>query len=74
MAHPFRRVRETQGKRARIGTSITIANLATLSSLIEDLKNDPNLCKSDRGIFCSWVPAGIAVRAEQDRNSLPALS
>lgn len=39
-------------------------DLARLNSSTEHLKYDPNLCKSERGIFCSWVPAGIAVRAE----------
>lgn len=38
--------------------------VAALNSFTEQLKRDPNLCKSQGEIFCSWVPAGIAVRAE----------
>ncbi len=39
-------------------------HLAPLNSFTQRVKSDPNLCRSDGEIFCSWVPAGIAVRAE----------
>ena len=39
-------------------------HLAPLNSFTQRVKNDPNLCRSNGEIFCSWVPAGIAVRAE----------
>ncbi len=39
-------------------------HLPVLNSFTQQLKSDPNLCKVEGEIFCSWVPAGIAVRAE----------
>ena len=35
-----------------------------LNRLTSQLKDNPDLCKSDGKVFCSWVPAGIAVRPE----------
>jgi hypothetical protein len=39
-------------------------SIGALNTLTERLKNDPNLCITDGEVFCSWVPAGVAVRAE----------
>lgn len=38
--------------------------LAVLNSFTQNLKTDPSLCKVEGEIFCSWVPAGVAVRPE----------
>jgi hypothetical protein len=35
-----------------------------LNSFTQTLKTDPNRCKTEGKIFCAWVPAGVAVRAE----------
>jgi hypothetical protein len=39
-------------------------HLASLNTLTAELKKDPAVCKLDGGVFCSWVPAGVAVRQE----------
>ena len=39
-------------------------NLNALNVFTTRLKSDPNVCRGDGEIFCSWVPAGIAVRPE----------
>jgi hypothetical protein len=39
-------------------------NVSAMNRLTQDLKMDPNLCKTEGQVFCSWVPAGVAVRAE----------
>jgi hypothetical protein len=38
--------------------------VSAMNSVTQDLKVDPNLCKTEGKFFCSWVPAGVAVRAE----------
>jgi hypothetical protein len=38
--------------------------LAVLNSFTQTLKSDPGLCNAKGEIFCSWVPAGVAVRPE----------
>lgn len=38
--------------------------LAVLDNFTQRLKTDPTVCKSEGAIFCSWVPAGVAVRPE----------
>ncbi|MGI9072716.1 MAG: hypothetical protein ACR2JB_15725 [Bryobacteraceae bacterium] len=38
--------------------------LATLNIFTAQLKRNPGVCKRDDETFCSWVPAGIAVRQE----------
>lgn len=35
-----------------------------LNAFTERLKLDPSVCRTDKAVFCSWVPAGIAVRPE----------
>ena len=40
-------------------------HLESLSALTERLKANPSVCKSSDDIFCSWVPAGVAVRPER---------
>jgi hypothetical protein len=43
--------------------AITAAkNLYALNTFTERLKNDPGMCRREGEIFCTWVPAGIAVR------------
>lgn len=39
-------------------------NRDRLNVYTERLKEDPDICKTSTAIFCSWVPAGIAVRRE----------
>lgn len=43
---------------------IASKELAPMNSLTQDLKTNPDLCRTERQVFCSWVPAGVAVRAE----------
>ena len=40
-----------------------------LQELTNRLKVDPSVCKTNGEIFCSWVPAGIAVRPEDPTTS-----
>lgn len=42
-------------------------NLDALNVFTSRLKGDPDFCKADSEVFCSWVPAGIAVRPEPSR-------
>lgn len=45
--------------------AITAAkNLQALNVFTERLKNDPTICKQAGGVFCAWVPTGMAVRTE----------
>jgi len=45
--------------------AITAAkNLDTLNVFTKQLKGKPEFCKGEGEIFCSWVPAGVAVRPE----------
>jgi hypothetical protein len=39
--------------------------LIALNAFTTRLKADPGVCKTTDEIFCSWVPAGIAVRPEK---------
>ena len=39
--------------------------LEALNIFTNRLKGSPNICNVNAEIFCSWVPAGIAVRPEQ---------
>ena len=40
--------------------------METLEALTRQVKADPaNGCKSSGRAYCSWVPEGIAVRAER---------
>jgi hypothetical protein len=36
----------------------------TLDSITSEVKTDPGNCKTQSGVYCSWVPAGISVRPE----------
>lgn len=38
--------------------------LETLNIFTAQLKTDPGVCKRENDVFCSWVPAGVAVRQE----------
>jgi hypothetical protein len=39
-------------------------NLEALNAFVSRLKRDPEACKPEGEVFCSWVPEGIAVRPE----------
>lgn len=39
-------------------------NLEALNELTRHLKANPEVCKHNDLVFCSWVPAGVAVRPE----------
>ncbi len=39
-------------------------NLEALDVFTSQLKSDPEVCKNEDEVSCSWVPAGIAVRPE----------
>ena len=39
-------------------------SLEALNGFTNRLKGSPDVCKLDGEVFCSWVPAGIAVRPE----------
>jgi hypothetical protein len=43
---------------------VAARRLDALNAFTNRLKDDPSVCHSDAQIFCSWVPAGIAVRTE----------
>jgi hypothetical protein len=47
---------------------IASKHLEVLNSFTARLKKDPGVCKSDSEVFCSWVPAGVAVRQEPTVN------
>jgi hypothetical protein len=36
----------------------------TLDAFTSEVQSDPGTCQARRGLFCTWVPAGIAVRPE----------
>ncbi len=36
-----------------------------LIAFTKELKKNPNACESQSEVFCSWVPAGVAVRPEE---------
>ncbi len=48
-------------------------NKAALSAFTEELKENPAVCGQQEQVFCSWVPAGIAVRPEKLTPAKPAL-
>lgn len=37
-----------------------------LNEFTARLKKDPGVCEATKAVFCSWVPAGIAVRPGED--------
>jgi hypothetical protein len=39
-------------------------SLDALNVFTNQLKSNPDVCRQDGRVFCSWVPAGIAVRPE----------
>ncbi|MDQ2776840.1 MAG: hypothetical protein M3Y57_18260 [Acidobacteriota bacterium] len=39
--------------------------LDSLNAFTARLKESPSICRTADGIFCSWVPAGVAVRPEK---------
>jgi hypothetical protein len=39
--------------------------LDALNAFTKRLQENPSICEEKEGIFCSWVPAGIAVRPEK---------
>ncbi len=43
---------------------IATKRLDLLNTFTARLKEDPSVCHSNAGIFCAWVPAGVAVRPE----------
>ncbi|MBV8810820.1 MAG: hypothetical protein JO033_19300 [Acidobacteriaceae bacterium] len=46
---------------------------AALSAFTEELKENPAICEQNGQVFCSWVPAGIAVRPEKVTQAKPAM-
>ena len=44
-------------------------HLETFNTFTAQLRSAPGICKCDGEVFCSWVPAGVAVR--QERTSIP---
>ena len=45
---------------------VAAKNLDALSTFTKQLESRPDVCPSDNDIFCSWVPAGVAVRPESE--------
>lgn len=43
---------------------VAATRLDALSAFTNRFMENPSVCHSDTRIFCSWVPAGVAVRAE----------
>ena len=43
--------------------------LEDLNAFTNRLKEDPSVCHAGAAIFCSWVPAGVAVRTETGEGS-----
>ncbi|HTU48069.1 MAG TPA: hypothetical protein VMF91_23620 [Bryobacteraceae bacterium] len=39
-------------------------NLPALNAFTGRFQADPNICDRDPALFCSWVPAGVAIRPE----------
>ena len=39
-------------------------DLTTLNAFTDRVKANPAACERDAEVFCTWVPAGIAVRSE----------
>ncbi len=39
-------------------------DLPALKAFVERLKANPDICEQDTTVFCTWVPAGVAVRPE----------
>ena len=42
-----------------------------LNAFTSRLPEDPSVCSSNNQVFCSWVPAGVAVRTETNQPSVP---
>lgn len=51
---------------------VAARHLDALNMFTNRLKEDPSTCHSDNQIFCSWVPAGVAVRTEPNERSATA--
>jgi hypothetical protein len=43
-------------------------HLNALNTFTKQLKNDPGICARHDDVFCSWVPAGVAVKQELASN------
>jgi len=55
-----------RASRADHNMAIAAANSkAALAALTVELRANPSACESRGDVFCSWVPAGVAVRPEQ---------
>ena len=39
--------------------------LEALNAFTKHLKENPAICGTEQGVFCSWVPAGVAVRPDK---------
>lgn len=48
---------------------VAAAKQELLSTFTEQVQADPSRCAVTKQIFCSWVPAGIAVRPESAQDS-----
>jgi hypothetical protein len=48
---------------------VAARRLDALNTFTSRLLQDPSVCHSDNRIFCSWVPAGVAVRTETNEAS-----
>ncbi len=48
---------------------VATAKPALLQTFTEQVQADPSRCAISKQIFCSWVPAGIAVRPESPQRS-----
>ena len=40
------------------------SEMESLAAFTKRLENDPSVCGSPGPVFCSWVPAGVALRPE----------
>jgi hypothetical protein len=48
---------------------VATREMDTLATLTHQVQTDPSSgCRSDRISFCSWIPAGIAVRPELQKD------
>ncbi|HEX4232436.1 MAG TPA: hypothetical protein VHZ07_27470 [Bryobacteraceae bacterium] len=46
-------------------------SLDALNAFTTQLENQPDVCRTDGEIFCSWIPSGIAVRPESQPPPTP---
>jgi hypothetical protein len=44
---------------------VAAKRVEALNAFTKRLKENPALCGTEEGIFCSWVPAGVAVRPDK---------